>query len=568
MLLVDFSFVIQESVTEIECVHIEGRVRRKSLRKKEKELEDKVVFLRSKNVSCIETNSLWPTVSAVERSSMTKEKITSATFNDNPLFSVTFTLNNGSSETVHLGAPNLDELNNKIHITIDDDGYYENKQPNTTKSTQLNEVQGVEKSQNYADLQSDKYTDSDEEIEEQVSDELTLSLCQECADEVIRNVPSDLSEDLLPSINDIMEIDIEINLIQSEIDSRNVANVLNSSQIRKDELPNIEKYQLFVNDSYLNIYLHDIIKGNERTSIINEKAKEKQKANESIIINVPSNLSSVYINDPIPEFYIDKVEKLRTSNDSINILESDDSNSEEEIEKQGVLARKHKHKINQKYEISKKPKTTDSKDEVITFQNINENSQLANILDKLNLDDFLTTNFKDLFDKNDIEINISFQSSLEYLTSIEKLEGYLKEWIFQFDQITSLKYKVDEKRLKMLYDLKKAYISLIIMLNAKYEQNINKPPSHYTLCGFVYKKMQSILNIKERQKRKYWLGTWRLIELFNLTCCPTNIMVGAGITAKFLMNSIVENYDLFLKSLLDDNDASHQSPKFDSSVIK
>jgi hypothetical protein len=56
MTLVDFSFVIQEGETEIECVYVEGRVRRKSPRKKGKELEDKVVvFLRSKDVSCVGT---------------------------------------------------------------------------------------------------------------------------------------------------------------------------------------------------------------------------------------------------------------------------------------------------------------------------------------------------------------------------------------------------------------------------------------------------------------------------------------------------------------------------------
>ncbi|CAG8722971.1 727_t:CDS:2, partial [Racocetra persica] len=111
-----------------------------------------------------------------------------------------------SSKTVHLGTPNvvlinkenfakilkLDEQNNKIYITIDDNSYHEAQEtnlgssfevlegasnnlnehdnPNTTESTQLNEVQGVEKSQNYTDLQFDEYTDLDEEIEEQVFD--------------------------------------------------------------------------------------------------------------------------------------------------------------------------------------------------------------------------------------------------------------------------------------------------------------------------------------------------------------------------------------------------------------
>ncbi|CAG8471358.1 15961_t:CDS:10 [Racocetra fulgida] len=204
----------------------------------------------------------------------TEGKITSATFNDNPLFSVTFTLNNGSSETVHLGAPNvvlinkenfekilkLDEQNNKIHITIDDDGssfeVLEGASNNLNEhdnSTQLNEVQGVEESQNYTDLQSDEYTDSDEEIEEQVFDELTLSLCQE--HEIIRNDPSDLSEDSLKT--------------------QKFGDQSDSEEIEQ----NFDKLT-----SRLSL---------KRKPIISETFRKKQKANESTIINVPSDLPFV-----------------------------------------------------------------------------------------------------------------------------------------------------------------------------------------------------------------------------------------------------------------------------------
>ncbi|CAG8848469.1 25612_t:CDS:2, partial [Gigaspora margarita] len=176
----------------------------------------------------------------------------------------------------------------------------------------------------------------------------------------------------------------------------------------------------------------------------------------------------------------------------------------------------------------------------LTLQNMN--ATLTNAIEKLNLNDdklflnsnsigsFLTTNFDVLFNKNNI-VNISFESSFEYSASIENLEKYLKEWLSQFDYLSSLKHKVDAKGLKMLYDLK-------------------------------------VLNIQARQERRYWRGIWYLVELLNLTRCSAITLVEARITAKFLMKSTVKEYDCFLKSLLNDNYASYQSPEFDSTIIQ
>ncbi|CAG8791138.1 13280_t:CDS:2, partial [Dentiscutata erythropus] len=140
-------------------------------------------------------------------------------------------------------------------------------------------------------------------------------------------------------------------------------------------------------------------------------------------------------------------------------------------------------------------------------------------LNSNSIESFLTTNFDVLFDKNDI-VNISFKSLFKYSTSIENLEKYLKEWHSQFDYLSSLKHKVNAKRLKMLYDLKGAFFSCSMM------------------------------------------------KLLNLTRCSAITLVEAGIIAKFLMRSTVEQYDYFLKSLLNDNDASHQSSEFDSTIIQ
>lgn len=95
----------------------------------------------------------------------------------------------------------------------------------------------------------------------------------------------------------------------------------------------------------------------------------------------------------------------------------------------------------------------------------------------------------------------------------------------QYNQLESTKVDVDEKMLKLLYELRRAYLTLLIMLAEEYEQDKKKLPPHKTLRGLVGEKVRSILKISERQERKYWRGTWRLIELLNLTQCLALITI-------------------------------------------
>ncbi|CAG8794729.1 7091_t:CDS:1, partial [Cetraspora pellucida] len=71
-----------------------------------------------------------------------------------------------------------------------------------------------------------------------------------------------------------------------------------------------------------------------------------------------------------------------------------------------------------------------------------------------------------------------------------------------------------------------------------------------------------------RQERRFWVGTWRLIELLNLTHCHASILIKSGLTASYLMREENEKYNQFLKNLLNDNQASHETPKFDESLMQ
>ncbi|CAG8791457.1 12036_t:CDS:2, partial [Dentiscutata erythropus] len=151
--------------------------------------------------------------------------------------------------------------------------------------------------------------------------------------------------------------------------------------------------------------------------------------------------------------------------------------------------------------------------------------------------DLLITNFSHLF--NDINaINFSFPPLPSYSPNIESLENYFKELASQYGQLKSTKTEIEEKMLKLLYELRGAYLILLVILAEE---------------------------ISKRHEQRYWVGTWRLIELLNITHCPASILVESGLTARYLMRET--NYDQFLKSLLNNVEANHEAPKFGESLI-
>ncbi|CAG8751867.1 36464_t:CDS:2, partial [Gigaspora margarita] len=106
-----------------------------------------------------------------------------------------------------------------------------------------------------------------------------------------------------------------------------------------------------------------------------------------------------------------------------------------------------------------------------------------------------------------------------YSTNIESLDNYFKEWAVQYNQLKCTKAEVEEKMLKLLYELRGAYLTLLIILAEVYERDKKKPPSPKILRGLVKGKVKSILKIGERHEQRYWVGTWRFIELLNITHC-------------------------------------------------
>ncbi|CAG8523059.1 4090_t:CDS:1, partial [Acaulospora morrowiae] len=124
------------------------------------------------------------------------------------------------------------------------------------------------------------------------------------------------------------------------------------------------------------------------------------------------------------------------------------------------------------------------------------------------VESFLTSNFDSLFDVDDIYFSFA---SLPFLPSystldIEMLENYFKKWIIQYDRLGLVKRKADKNMLKMIYNLRKPFLSLLVVLIMDYEHKNGVPPTSKILRGLVAEKMMTILCIDGRQERRYWSG--------------------------------------------------------------
>ncbi|CAG8813119.1 13197_t:CDS:2, partial [Gigaspora margarita] len=180
------------------------------------------------------------------------------------------------------------------------------------------------------------------------------------------------------------------------------------------------------------------------------------------------------------------------------------------------------------------------------------------------IEDLLITNFSHLFNNINV-INYSFLPLPSYSLNMELLKNYFKEWASQYGQLKSTKTEVEEKMLKLLYELRGTYLTLLVMLAEEYKRDKNRYSTHKTLRGFVNKKVKSILGISKRHEQRYWVGTWRLIELLNITHCPVSILIESDLTVRYLMRNA--NYDQFLQSLLNNVEINHEAPKFSESLI-
>jgi len=181
---------------------------------------------------------------------------------------------------------------------------------------------------------------------------------------------------------------------------------------------------------------------------------------------------------------------------------------------------------------------------------------------------FLTSDFDYLFDVGDIHFSLRPLPSYS-ISNVETLDNYFKEWMIQYGKLKLIKWKAEENMLKMIYDLRRPFLSLLVALTINYEQKNNgMSPTPKILRGLVAEKMMTILCISERKERRYWNGMWRLIELLHVTRCSVNILVKARINSIFLMRTSINDYDKFLKILSDDERVFHRTPLFDKLLIQ
>ncbi|CAG8829434.1 24841_t:CDS:1, partial [Dentiscutata erythropus] len=92
-------------------------------------------------------------------------------------------------------------------------------------------------------------------------------------------------------------------------------------------------------------------------------------------------------------------------------------------------------------------------------------------------------------------------------------------------------------------------------------------PSHKVLRGKLSTKIQELFRISNRHERRYWAGTWWLIELLHITVCPAAILIKAGLSANYFTVTANSDYDKFLQKLLDNKKVCHKSPKLDANIL-
>ncbi|CAG8605005.1 11977_t:CDS:2, partial [Dentiscutata heterogama] len=274
-----------------------------------------------------------------------------------------------------------------------------------------------------------------------------------------------------------------------------------------------------------------------------------------------SNLKSTYERSPenitSPTYILDNELESDKQNDTVEST-SDNSNknnaesSDNPNDMDSIINNKPS-----KVERLKQAFMDTTKKELIMYNNqlFSTNSVLS----------FLTTNFDHLFFSNDDEVIYSPQDELpDYsIQNTESIYGYLKNWYLLYDKLGSAKHMIEESRLHMLYDLRGPYISLAVILATEYKEVNGEFPHYKTLRGLISNKVQTLFGVVDRHERRYWIGTWRLIEFLHITQCPAMILVKSGLTTNYFMSTTNKKYDKFLQSLLKDKQVVHQTPKFD-----
>ncbi|CAG8550627.1 25450_t:CDS:10 [Dentiscutata erythropus] len=464
----------------------------------------------------------------------------------------------------------------------DDTGAFVSDPSNANEKSQENEAQVLKSKESlqYDNSLSDEYSDSAEEAEEQRFDTLTSILTKsdsinasnkikknktktnkvnyDHVDDSIERISSGLTDNSLPSISEILTP-----LIRNDSSSRNTT-LSHSNNVEKDSDRNDVQA------------ISSIINSQKNLPSNNNQCKPETEIEKASSYLVPIVLvdNTSY---KIPHNVIDcesstgkvtvgskdlKRKRHHSSSESDYVSES----STKRV--QHIPSESDSNKNSTEVTVSK---TENNKAKILKekFDNIMKH-QLIIYKDQLfstntSIENFFTTNFDDLFDFDDNSIHLSIKTITTYLSKNESLNLYFQGWKTQYDKLNSTRCKVELNLLKLLYKLREPYLSLMV---DEYKNSIKISPSHKTLRKHVCDKMKSMLNIEVRQELRYWIGTWRLVELFHITRCPANILVESGLTSRYLMRTKNTKYDRFLKDLLNDDNAYHKTPEFNEILLQ
>ncbi|CAG8785926.1 26819_t:CDS:10, partial [Gigaspora margarita] len=452
-------------------------------------------------------------------------------------------------ESIQNADPLSHETSNSINI------YQSQINKNTKKFKRINEISdehdnnvtkrvssNSSKVPKEYDIQaSDEYSDSAEEFAEKEFDNAITSRLKKnkkankkVDDKLLESVPSNLTDNSsssLPSISEVMnKVNIRTSLLKLPIPNDVPASVLKSQQINMPSVSSITDAQS------VNTENEEIL-----PTSINVKAQQKNNEIESassyLVPIVLVNNNSYKIPHNVIE---SSTEAVTVGNKDLKRKQLQHSFSESNyVSESSTETVSVKGKDLKKKRVQHTPESDsnrNSTEEVTVSKTENDMAKILkekfeNIMNyqfkiyenqlfstNSSIEKFFTTNFDDLFDIDNNIIHFSIQTITTYSSKKELLELYLQ--------------------------------------------------GHKTLRKHVHDKMKSMLNVETRHELRYWIGTWRLIELLHITRCSANILVESGLTSRYLTRTENAKYDRFLKNLLNDNNAYYKTPEFNKVLLQ
>ncbi|KAF0473779.1 hypothetical protein F8M41_024828 [Gigaspora margarita] len=390
-----------------------------------------------------------------------KKKI-KATFNG-PL-EFTTTLNHSCTTIKNLDIPSTVLLNEKsyqriadkpihsdIHDLLNHVSLEENSHPEAMAQT--NYVEHMEKNQVSSQGQSavslDRYNEQIDSQDNQIKIYHTYV-------EIANSSSNQYLIILIPSDN------IEANTAQqSEDNQKSISKFFKATKRNQGNSSQIDNSEdEIINDN------SESSKGNEQLSEIQVEADNQQEqSDDSLLLEKNSKPLRVKKSQKIKINSSHKKERTQIKYTSLSEADSDEDESTssdtnditKEMQISSTINEIEKNKaclLNNNFEIVQKNKLIVYGDKLFSKNR--------------SIEDLLIPNFSHLFNNINV-INFSFPPLPSYSLNMESLENYFKEWASQYGQLKSTKTEVKKKILKLLYELRSAYLILLVMLAEEYK---------------------------------------------------------------------------------------------------